>query len=134
MPLSEPGKRYSTVATKAWKHGGPAVEAGHAGIAHKVGQPLAIPDNTSGAAITAAQTVVVGEDVVIDLEDVHEVPVAQLPGGAVVGTALWIDPADAPGAALHNAAAAGRVKFGIVDAIDATLGRALVNLTQRSSF
>jgi hypothetical protein len=35
---------------------------------------------------------------------------------------------------LANAAAAGRTKFGVVDSIDAVLGRALVNLTQRSSF
>lgn len=130
----QPGQRYSTTATKAWKHKGPAVEAGHAGIAFKVDQPLPITDPTSSAQITAATTVTVGADVVIDMDGLHDIPTSQLPVGAVVGTQLWIDPTDAPGAALRNATATGRVKFGIVDAIDTTLGRAQINLTQRSSF
>jgi hypothetical protein len=129
-----PGERYSTVATKAWKHKGVAVEAGHAGIAFKVDQPHAIPDPTDAAAIAAAQTVAIGADVVIDMDGVHDIPSAQLPAGAVVGTQLWINPAAAVGADLLDATATGAIKFGIVDAIDTVLGRATVNLTQRSSF
>jgi hypothetical protein len=129
MPYEGPGERYSVIATKAAIHGRPAVENGHGGIAAKSSQ--AAPATVSTANATAAQAIAIGEEMVIMMHGVHEVPSALLPGGAIAGTPLWIVAADN---SLANAAAAGRTKFGIVDSIDAVLGRALVNLTQRSSF
>lgn len=129
MPYEGPGERYSVVFTKAAVHGAPAVENNHAGVAAKSQQAQGGWPTQANA--TAAQQIAIGEEAVIMMDGLHEVESALLPVGAVAGTALWIDPADN---SLHNAAAAGLVKFGLVSSIDATLGRALVNLEQRGSF
>lgn len=129
MPLEGPGRRYPATATKATVHGAPAVEVKHAGIAAKSAQVAPMAPSVANAAI--AQQIPIGEQFVIMLDGTHEVATSLLPGGAAVGDALWIVIADNT---LANAAAAGRVKFGIIDAIDTVLGRAVVNLTQRSSF
>lgn len=129
MPYEGPGERYSTLATKATSHGAPTVENNHAGIAAKSAQ--AAPAAVSTVNALAAQQIAIGEELVIMLQGLHEIDDALLPAGAIAGTQLWIDTVDN---SLENAAGAGRVKFGLVSSIDAALGRALVNLSQRSSF
>lgn len=131
MPLEAPGRRYDASATKATTHGAPTVELNHAGIAAKSAQVAPMAPSVANAAI--AQQIAVGEDFVIMMDGVHEVATNLLPAGTVAGSQLFIRPADNT---LHlaGATAAGDVKFGLVDEIDATLGRAQVNLTQRSSF
>lgn len=123
MPIEQPGSRYSVVATKAAKHGDPVVENKHPGIAAKSSQGL--PAYPSQANADAAQNIAIGEEMVIMLKGAHEVAVAKLPAGAVVGDQVFIRSADN---VLVNATGAGIVKFGLISSIDATLGRALVNL------
>lgn len=131
MPLEGPGRRFVATATKATTHGAHTVELNHAGIAAKSQQVPAMAPSVANAALAVA--IGVGEEFVIMLDGVHEVATAALPAGTVVGDQLFIRPADNT---LHKAGAtaAGDVKFGLVDEIDTGLGRALVNLTQRSSF
>jgi hypothetical protein len=129
MPIEAPGKRYEAIATKATTHGAPAVELNHAGVAAKSAQIAPMVPSVANAAI--AQQIAVSEPFIIMLAGKHEVATSLLPGGAVAGTQLWITPADN---SLKSATAAGLVKFGVIDSIDATRGRALVNLDQRSSF
>lgn len=129
MPIEGPGARYVATATKAATHGAPAVELNHAGVAAKSAQIAPMVPSVANAAI--AQQIAVGEQFVIMLKGRHEVASALLPGGAVAGTQLWINPADNT---LKSATSAGYVKFGVVDSIDATHARALVNLDQRGSF
>lgn len=133
MPLREPGRTHVGPVTVATKHGDPVVIEGFAGIAHTIDQPLPITDPTSQAQIDASQTIAVGVDGLVNLEGNVDVRTALLPAGAVVGTPLWIDPADNT---LKNAAAAGRLKFGMVEALDGAqfAGYSKVNLTQRSAF
>jgi hypothetical protein len=123
MPDQGPGQRYSVVATKATAHGKPVVENKHPGIAAKSTQALPADPTTANA--TAAQNIAIGEEMVIMLEGIHTVLVADLPAGAVVGDQVFIRSADN---VLVNAGGAGIVKFGLISSIDATLGRALVNL------
>lgn len=129
MPIEAPGKRYVATATKATTHGAPAVELNHAGIAAKSAQVAPMVPSVANAAI--AQQIAVNETFVIMLSGKHEVPTSALPAGSVAGTQLWITPADNT---LKSASAAGLVKFGVIDSIDTTHGRALVNLDQRGSF
>lgn len=137
MPLEGPGRRFDAIATKATTHGAPAVELNHAGVAAKSTQIPAMAPSLANAAI--AQQIAIGEDFVIMMDGVHEVVTGSLPGGAATGNALYIKVADN---SLHLAADAltagvlnaGFVKYGLIDSIDTTLGRAQVNLTQRSSF
>lgn len=128
MPSEGPGSRYSVIATKAAIHGRPVVENGHPGIAAKSTQAAPAYPTTTNA--TAAKNIAIGEEMVIMLTGLHEIPSSLLPAGAVAGTPLWIVAADNT---LQNATAAGRVKFGVVSSIDATLGRALVNLNLRDT-
>lgn len=137
MPYEGPGKRYSCIATKAVAHGAPAVEKRHPGIAAKSAQ--AAPAAVSVANATAAQQIAIGEEMVIMLDGAHEVAVAALPGGAVEGDPLWIEIADntlanAAEALTTGITEAGYVKYGVISTIDATLGRALVNLNLKASF
>lgn len=131
MPLEAPGRRYVATATKATTHGAHTVEVNHAGIASKSTQIPAMAPSVANAALAVA--IAIGEEFVIMLDGQHEVATSALPGGTVVGSQLFIRPADNT---LHlaGATAAGDVKFGLVDEIDTGLGRALVNLSQRSSF
>jgi hypothetical protein len=129
MPLEAPGKRYEATATKATTHGAPCVELNHAGVAAKSQQIAPMVPSLANAAI--AQQIAVGEAFIIMLAGKHEVLSSLLPAGAVAGTQLWINPADNT---LKNATSAGYVKYGVVDSIDTTHGRALVNLDQRGSF
>lgn len=129
MPSEGPGQRYVAVATKATTHAAPAVELKHAGIAAKSEQIAAMAPNLANAAL--AVQIPIGEHFVIMLSGVHTIESSLLPGGAAAGDQLWIDSADNT---LKSAAGAGRIKFGLLDSIDTTLGRAEVNLTQRSSF
>lgn len=129
MPLEGPGRRISVTATKATTHGAPAVELNHAGVAAKSEAIPPMAPSVANAALAVA--IAVSEEFVIMLDGVHEVATSLLPAGAAAGDALWIATADNT---LHNAAGAGLVKFGLIDSIDTTLGRAQVNLTQRSSF
>lgn len=131
MPLEAPGQRYAATATKQVMHGAHTVEVNHAGIAAKSQQIAPMVPSLANA--TIAQTIAVGEEFVIMMAGTHEVAVSALPGGTVVGSQLYIRPADNT---LHLAGAtqAGDVKFGVVDEIDTGLGRAQVNLSQRSSF
>lgn len=129
MPIEGPGSRFSVVATKATSHGAPAVEHNHPGIAAKSAQVDPMAPTAANAAL--ADNIAIGEEFVIMLAGLHEVPVADLPAGAAVGDPLWIAAADN---ALAAAAGAGLVKFGRISSIDATLGRALVNLNLRDTF
>jgi hypothetical protein len=131
MPSKGPGARYSTFATKQVTHGNPCVEHNHAGIAHLVDQQAPIWDPSNAAAVTAAALIKVGDDIVIDMEGIHHFASSLLPGGVAIGDPLWIAAADNT---LQTAAGAGRTKFGILSELDTVLGRAGVNLTQRSSF
>lgn len=129
MPETGPGKRFSTLATKATAHGKPVIEKNHPGIAFKSTQtPPAYP---SAANALLVPNIAIGEEFVIDMTGLHEVDHALLPGGAVVGDALWIVIADNT---LALAAAAGRVPFGRVSEINATSGRDQVNLNLRGTF
>ena len=129
MPFEGPGKRYAVTATKATTHGAPAVENNHAGVAAKSAQIAPMVPSVANAA--TAQQIGIGEQFVVMMEGLHEVKTSLLPAGYAVGTQLWIATADN---SLQNAAAAGRVKFGVIDDIDTTRGVAHVNLSQRSSF
>lgn len=136
MPYEGPGERYSVVATKATEHGAPAVENRHPGIAAKSAQ--AAPAAVSVANALAAQQIAIGEEFVIMMTGVHEVAVADLPAGAAVGDALWIEIADNSLANAAEAQTAGLteaayVPFGRISSIDATAGRALVNLNLRDT-
>jgi hypothetical protein len=137
MPIEGPGGRYSVIATKAVAHGAPAIEKNHAGIAAKSAQ--ASPAAPSVANALAAQQIAIGEEFVIMLSGLHEVAVAALPGGAAEGDPVYIVKADntlANAAAALNAGLlrATHAKFGLISSIDTVLGRALVNLNQRSAF
>lgn len=136
MPSEGAGERYSVVATKAVVHGKPAVEKKHPGIAAKSAQ--AAPAAVSVANATAAQQIAIGEEFVIMLTGLHDVAVADLPGGAAVGDPLYIEIADNSLANAAEALTSGLVeaeyvKFGRISAIDATLGIAQVNLDLRST-
>lgn len=137
MPYEGEGQRYSVAATKATAHGKPVVENRHPGFAAKSAQ--AAPMAVSVANALLAQQIEVGEEMVIMLTGVHEVAVADLPGGAAVGDRIYITLADNV-LTTHAIATTGDVleaayaKFGIISSIDATLGRALVNLNLRSVF
>lgn len=129
MPYEGPGRRVAVTATKATTHGAPAVEINHGGIAAKSAQVAPMVPSVANA--TIAQQIAVGEQFVIMLDGIHEVATTLLPAGFAVGTQLWINPADNT---LKSATAAGYVKFGVISDIDATHGRAHVNLSQRGSF
>lgn len=137
MPLEGPGTSFDVVATKATAHGKCVVELGHAGVAAKSAQ--AAPAAPSVANAAAAQVIAVGEDFVIRMHGVHEVAVADLPGGAAAGNPLYIHTTDNALALAATALTAGVlnanfVKFGLIDSIDTVLGRAQVNLNQRAAF
>lgn len=129
MPYEGPGERYSAIATKATTHGAPAVELNHPGIAAKSAQVAPMVPSVANA--TVAQQIAIGEEFVIMMSGSHEVATSLLPAGYAVGTQLWIATADN---SLQSAAAAGRVKFGVIDDIDATRGVAHVNLNLRGTF
>jgi hypothetical protein len=138
VPYEGEGSRYSTIATKATAHGKPATEHGHPGIAAKSAQPA--PAAVSVANAAAAQQIAIGEEFVIMLDGLHEVAVADLPGGAAVSNPLYIREADnvlvlaATALDVNNVLKAGFKKYAVVSSIDTTLGRALVNLNLRSTF
>jgi hypothetical protein len=137
MPLTKPGQRYEAVATKNTSHGKPATELGHAGIAAKSAQIAPMVPSVANAALAVA--IPIGEPFIVMLDGSHEVAVSDLPGGAVAGSKIYIRESDnalvlAATAVTSGVLNAGFLKFGVVDSIDSTLGRALVNLTQRSSF
>lgn len=137
MPLESPGRRFAVTATKATTHGAPAVELGHAGIAAKSAQIPPLVPSVANAVI--AQAIAIGEEFVLMMDGVHEVAVSALPGGAAAGNPLYIKAADNTLALAATALTAGVLnagfwKFGLLDEIDTGLGRAQVNLTQRSAF
>lgn len=137
MPLEGPGRRWDGIATKPHTHGAPAIELNHAGIAAKSAQAAPMAPSVANAAL--AVQIGIGEDFVIMLDGDHEVAVSALPGGAVAGDRLFIKAADdtlalAATALTAGVLNAGFAKFGIIDDIDTVLGRAHVNLSQRSSF
>jgi hypothetical protein len=137
MPLESPGARYEATATKATSHGAPAVELNHAGVAAKSAQ--AAPAAPSVAAAAAAQQIAISEAFIIMLKGRHEVASSLLPGGAVAGSPLYIRASDnalvlAATALTGGVLNAGFLRFGVIDSIDTTRGRALVNLDLRSSF
>lgn len=137
MPIEGPGSRYSVVASKATRHGAPVVENFHPGIAAKSSQVE--PMVASAANALLAQNIAIGEEMVIMLAGIHEVAVADLPAGAVVGAPLWITTADngladAAEALTGGLTEAGYVKFGRISSIDVALGRAMVNLNLRDTF
>lgn len=137
MPLEGPGRRYDATATKATTHGAPAIELNHPGIAAKSEQIAPMAPSVANAAL--AVQIAINEHFVIMLDGQHEVAVSALPAGAAVGDRLWIEASDNT---LANAAEAltagvlnaGFAKFGVIDEIDTVLGRALVNLSLRSTF
>lgn len=124
-----PGDRFSVIATKAVRHKRPAIELHHPGVALKSAQPAPMVPTVANAAL--AEGIVVGEEFVIALTGVWPIEVSLLPGAAVAGDPLWIVEADNT---LANAAAAGRIKFGRISAIDTVLALALVNLNLRDTF
>lgn len=137
MPLEGPGRRFSVPFTKASTHGAPAVELGHAGVAAKSAQIPAMAPSLANAAL--AVQIAIGEEAVIMMDGVHEVASSALPGGAAAGSPLYIHATDNSLALAATALTAGVLnagywKFGLIDSIDTTLGRAQVNLTQRSAF
>jgi hypothetical protein len=137
MPLEAPGRRYEAVATKATTHGAPAVELNHPGIAAKSQQVAPMVPSVANAAI--AQQIAISEPFIIMLAGKHEVATSLLPGGAVAGTPLYIRASDnalvlAATALTGGVLNAGFQRFGVIDSIDTTHGRALVNLDLRSSF
>lgn len=92
MPYEGPGSRYSTIATKATRHGDPAVEKGHPGIAAKSTQiaPAAVSQANADAAVNIA----IGEEFVIMTQGLHEVLVASLAAGAEEGDEVYIRDTD----------------------------------------
>lgn len=137
MPLEGPGQRFSATATKATTHGAPAVELNHAGIAAKSDNPPPMAPSVANA--TLAQQIAFGEEFVIMMSGAHEVASSLLPAGAAAGDPLYIKAADntlhlAADALTSGVLNAGFVKFGLLDEIDTTHGRAQVNLSERSSF
>lgn len=129
MPYEGPGKRTAVTATKACNHGDPVVEQNIPGVAAKSAQVAPMVPSVANAAI--AQQIAIGEQFVLMSSGLHEVVTSKLPAGYAVGTQLWIATADN---SLQSAAAAGRVKFGVIVDIDATHGRAHVNLNLRDTF
>lgn len=139
MPARQPGSTFHTAATKEVVHGNPCVELQHAGIAHKSTQAVPAVPNVANA--TAARNILIGEQMVIHMDGMHEFPSALLPGGAKVGDRLFIKHSNnalvavAAGAAVDKIVEEGtHTKFGVLDEIDTVGARAHVNLTQRSSF
>lgn len=137
MPLEGPGQRFSCTATKATAHGKCAVELGHAGVAAKSAQIAPAAPSVANAA--AAVAIGIGEEFVIMMNGLHEVAVADLPGGAAAGNPVYIRASDnaivlAATALSSGVLQAGFWKFGLIDSIDTVLGRALVNLNRRDSF
>lgn len=137
MPLEGPGRRYAVLATKATTHGAPAVELNHGGIAAKSAQIAPMAPSVANAALAVA--IAINEQFTIMLDGVHEVAVSALPAGAAAGDPLYIKAADntlhkAVDALTAGVLNAGFTKFGLIDSIDTTLGRAEVNLSQRSAF
>jgi hypothetical protein len=135
--VEQPGQRYSCAATKEARHKSPAVELFHPGIALKSENPDPMVPNAANAAL--AETIAVGEEMVIALTGVWPVAIDDLPGGAVVGDPLYITRADnvlvnAATALTGGVIEAPYVKFGRISAIDATLDEALVNLNLRDTF
>jgi hypothetical protein len=129
MPYESPGRRYAVTATKQVNHGDPTVELNHAGVAAKSTQPPPMAPSVANAAL--AVQIAVGETFTIMMDGSHTVRTALLPVGYAVGTQLWITPATN---ALVSTAAAGLVKFGIIDSINAATATAIVNLSQRGSY
>jgi hypothetical protein len=132
MPYEEGGTRKSVIATKATAHGRPVVERKRfAGIAAK--SAAAAPAAVSVANATAAQQIAIGEEFVIMLAGLHEVATSILPAGAVEGDRLYVQLDDNSLADAAEALTAGILEpeyspLGILDEVDATLGRAKVNL------
>lgn len=92
MPAEGPGVRQSLIATKATEHGAPVVEKKHPGIAAKSAQVEPMAATAANALL--ADNIGIGEEFVVMLGGVHEIPSALLPGGAVEGDGLWIREAD----------------------------------------
>ena len=122
MPYSGPGARVRAIATKVVNHGQTVVENGIAGIAAKTDQmgPFVDPSHASMTQIP------IGWEFVIMVGGVVEVPYARwsVGGPPAVGHKVWIVEADNT---LANAAAAGRVKYGIVQEVDSARSVARVN-------
>lgn len=137
MPQEGPGRRYDATATKATSHNSPVVELNHPGVAAKSEQIAPAAPSVANAA--AAVQIGVGEDFVIMLDGEHTFASTFLPGGAVVGSQLYIKAADNT---LHLAAdalsggvlQAGFLKYGVVDFIDTTNSLVSVNLNLKGSF
>lgn len=123
MPYSGPGARVRAIATKAVNHGQTVIENGIPGIAAKSTQlgPFVDP------ATAAATQIAIGEEFIIMVGGVAEVPYARwsVGGPPTVGMATYIVPADNT---LSNAAAAGvNKRYGLVQEVDAARSVARVN-------
>lgn len=137
MPLEGPGARFSVIATKATTHGAPATELGHPGVAAKSAQAAPMVPSLANAAI--AQQIAIGEEFVIMLSGVHEVATSLLPGGAAAGSKLYIKESDnslvlAATALASGVLNAGYLRWGVIDSVDSTRGRAAVNFNLRGTF
>lgn len=137
MPAEGPGERYSVTATKAAIHGDPVTEKNHAGIAAKSSQ--AQGGYPTAANAVAATRIAIGEEMVIMMDGLHPVASSLLPGGAAAGDPIYIRKADNVLVNAAEALTAGVLeaaynKFGLISAIDTTLGVASINLEQRSAF
>lgn len=136
MSVEQPGSRYSCLATKQVVHKMPTVEKRHPGIALKSAQVAPMVPTMANA--TAAQTITVGEEMVIAMTGVWTVPTSALPGGAVVGDGLWITIADnvlvlAAVALTAGVVEAPYIPYGVIDEIDTTAGEADINLNLRDT-
>lgn len=136
MPQEGPGLRLDATATKETRHGDPAVELNHPGIAAKSAQPEPMAVNLANAQL--AQIIEVGEEFVLMMYGQHEVDTDLLPAGAAAGDPLWITKTtnvlvNAATALTGGITEAAYVKFGVIDVIDDTDGRSLVNLNLRDT-
>lgn len=123
MPGQGPGVRVPSVATKAVNHGDPVVENKVPGLAAKTKQLQWFVQATD----TAAKQIAIAEPFIIMVGGVVEVAYAKwsVGGPPTVGMQVWIVEADNT---LANATAAGRVKYGVVQELDAVRSVAKVNL------
>lgn len=123
MPGQGPGVRVPSIATKAVNHGETVVENNIPGIAAKTKQLTAYIDPSTAA----AKQIAITEAFIIMVGGVVEVPYARwsVGGPPTVGMVSFIVAADNT---LANAAAAGRIRYGVVQELDAVRSVAKVNL------
>lgn len=130
MPSTAPGKRVDRIATKTVLHGHPSIENGVPGIAFKSQQ--ALPALPTVANSTAARTIAIGEEFILDTSGRHEILSSLLPGGVGAGDAIYIRVADN---VLESASGSGIVKFALCesDPVDST-GLVAINFNLRDTF